>query len=65
MKDCTIRLARGRGQAPRAEWSHMRSDTHIVQQIQDEEYRKGCKWACWALAAMFAVLSIGCVMFGW
>ena len=43
----------------------MRSDVHIVQENVDEEYRKGCKWACWALAAMFAVLSIGCVMFGW
>jgi len=64
MKDRTVRLARGREQTPRA-WSYMRDDMHIVQEIIDEEYRKGCKWACWALMGMFVVLSVGAAVLGW
>ena len=64
MNDRTTKVARGAGRHPRAK-SFMRDDTHMVQQIQQDEYVKGCKWACWALVGMFITLLAGTAAFGW
>lgn len=33
--------------------------------IASNDFKRGARWAGWALIGMFVFLSLGCVMFAW
>ena len=52
--------ARNGGNRSRALNVHCYEDKPIIS-----DYERGAKWAGWAFVALFAFLSLGCVLWGW